>query len=405
MDNKRITFFSVLSMMYKSSTQLNLATKITLLRIILIPFILLLMLVGYWETDVLATGLFIVAALSDFVDGKVARYSNEVTPLGTVLDHVCDKILVYSVMGMLLSLDRLDIWPFLLVIARDTFVAALRDIYAQHGIVKGSGVSGKIKTSLQMTALMLLIYYGRVNFGIAGLTLYVHEVGTFLLWVSVIMSWISLYFYLLEFIDTMNIMETPIIYVSTTNNHKILEMESALHKKYKLESVYRYVNSAPPEENGNSFEENARIKSIDLSLKMPNKIVIADDSGIVVDALNGAPGIYSSRYAGEDASDQDNINKLLEAMSGIFDRSAKMVCVISVALNGRELGSFRGEWAGSVADHQRGQFGFGYDPVFVDSVSNKTAAELVGSEKYKISHRAKALSQLADFLDHIKADA
>ncbi len=158
------------------------------------------------------------------------------------------------------------------------------------------------------------------------------------------------------------------------------------------------------EENGSSFEENAKIKaSVPASL---GYIGLADDSGLAVDALGGAPGIYSARYSGEDCNYERNNEKLLSELDGISDRSAKFVCVFcAVAPNGETL-TVRGECQGVIASELHGNGGFGYDPLFIYPELGKSFGELSSDEKNKVSHRAVALKtlipKLSDFLKGLK---
>ena len=124
----------------------------------------------------------------------------------------------------------------------------------------------------------------------------------------------------------------------------------------------------------------------------------ADDSGLVVEALNGAPGIYSARYAGENASDAGRINKLLEEMKDKENRKAKFVCVIALASGGELYQTFRGEVSGRIATAPAGSCGFGYDPVFIPDGYDRTFGELGPEIKDKISHRAVALQMMTEFL-------
>ena len=123
-------------------------------------------------------------------------------------------------------------------------------------------------------------------------------------------------------------------------------------------------------------------------------VAIADDSGLMVDALEGEPGVYSARYAGENANDSDNNKKLIQNLKGIGNRKAKFVSVISIAKPNGEVYSFRGEVEGLILDEARGNSGFGYDPYFYYVAYGKTFAELELSEKNAISHRARALSKM-----------
>lgn len=147
------------------------------------------------------------------------------------------------------------------------------------------------------------------------------------------------------------------------------------------------------EENGSTFEENALIKARAVS-KLCQYPVLSDDSGLCVDALGGAPGIYSARYAGEGASDEDRILKLLDELKNEENRNAKFVCAVALVMpNGNEYIS-RGEVLGKIGYEICGLGGFGYDPVFISDELKKTFAEATPDEKNSISHRYRALTQL-----------
>jgi len=161
------------------------------------------------------------------------------------------------------------------------------------------------------------------------------------------------------------------------------------------------LNIEPTPETGKTFKENAFLKATTAykKVKLP---VIGDDSGLEVDCLNNHPGIYSARFAGEGASDKDNIIKLLSQMTGIppEKRTAKFKCVI--ALVGMEESSkvsfFHGEWNGFIAEDLTGHNGFGYDPVFVGQGTQLTAAQLDPRLKNKLSHRGQAMEALKSYL-------
>ena len=147
------------------------------------------------------------------------------------------------------------------------------------------------------------------------------------------------------------------------------------------------------EENGTTFEENALIKARTIS-KMTGEIALADDSGLCVEALGGAPGIYSARYAGEDATDAQRIEKLLGELLGEGNRKAKFVSVIAVVFpDGMEL-TADGEVYGRIADEVYGDGGFGYDPVFISDELGKTFGQASADEKNEISHRARAIKKM-----------
>lgn len=147
------------------------------------------------------------------------------------------------------------------------------------------------------------------------------------------------------------------------------------------------------EETGKTFEENALIKARAI-FNLCHETVVSDDSGLCVESLNGAPGVYSARYAGEGASDADRINKLLGELEGKDNRSAKFVSAVAMILkDGREI-TASGEVEGEITKEPSGDNGFGYDPVFYSYELKKTFGEAGSSEKNEISHRARALKKL-----------
>jgi len=150
------------------------------------------------------------------------------------------------------------------------------------------------------------------------------------------------------------------------------------------------------EETGVTFEENALIKARAIH-QMTGQPVLADDSGLMVDALNGAPGVYSARYAGVPKSDERNNQKLLDALAGLTPdmRKARFVCVLAY-VSSEETFTIRGEAEGVIIDEAKGENGFGYDPIFYSTEGQKTFASLTSEEKNTISHRAKALQLLKE---------
>ena len=153
------------------------------------------------------------------------------------------------------------------------------------------------------------------------------------------------------------------------------------------------------EEGATTFAENAAGKALYYSRFSPG-LVLADDSGLVVPALGGAPGVHSARYAGADASDADRISKLLHEMSGKKgeDRRARFVCVLVLAEAGEARGVFSAAAEGTLLEAPQGQYGFGYDPIFFFPPAGKTFAEITGEEKNLHSHRGKAFRKALDFL-------
>lgn len=149
-------------------------------------------------------------------------------------------------------------------------------------------------------------------------------------------------------------------------------------------------------EDAETIQSNAKIKADFITGKY-HKDCFADDTGLEVEALDGAPGVYSARYAGEHCSYQDNVDKLLEALKGIKNRKAAFRTVIALNLQGKTY-YFEGRCDGHITEEQRGKGGFGYDPIFQPDGFDKTFSELDAAEKNKISHRGRATQQLIGFL-------
>lgn len=190
-----------------------------------------------------------------------------------------------------------------------------------------------------------------------------------------------------------------IILLATNNENKVKEISSKISKfGIKVISQKEAGFDIEVEENGKTFEENAILKA-EAIFKLANKPVVADDSGLQIDALNGEPGVYSHRYAGENATDKDRCNKVLKLMEEIKDndRAARFVTsVCYIDINGVKH-IFNGVCEGKIAMEPHGENGFGYDPVFL--VGEKTFAEMTTQEKNEISHRGKAISKLVEYLN------
>ena len=186
--------------------------------------------------------------------------------------------------------------------------------------------------------------------------------------------------------------------VATRNRHKTREIQHILGPGFKVCDLGAHPEVAVIRESGMSFEENAKLKALAASRQLPT-LVIADDSGLEVDALGGAPGIYSARYAGANATEGDKIDKLLRELDrvrGTDDRRhARFRCVVALARHGNLLGTFEGIVEGKIADKVRGASGFGYDPIFIPAGTKKTFGELPTQVKNTISHRAKAIRAAA----------
>jgi XTP/dITP diphosphohydrolase len=156
---------------------------------------------------------------------------------------------------------------------------------------------------------------------------------------------------------------------------------------------------AAPEETGATFEENARLKAEYYS-QFAEGLLFADDSGLEVDALGGEPGVYSARYAGEHASDEENNRLVLERLGDNPHRTARFVCVIALAQGGETVATFRGEVEGELLREARGPAGFGYDPLFYYPPFGCSFGEVDGEKKFGVSHRGNAVRAMLGFLSH-----
>ena len=190
------------------------------------------------------------------------------------------------------------------------------------------------------------------------------------------------------------------IVLASHNLNKAQEIQMLFGNQFHV--IPQQAFDIPPiEETGSTFEENALLKAKTV-YDIVGLPVIGDDSGLEVVALNNQPGVYSSRFAGDNASDDDNIDKLLKKMHNIptEKRTARFRCVVAFlgTSSDDQPVFFEGEWAGYIAKERTGKNGFGYDPVFVDLQSNLTAAELESDQKNKISHRGMAMQSLKSYL-------
>ena len=192
-----------------------------------------------------------------------------------------------------------------------------------------------------------------------------------------------------------------IIVLATRNSGKIREFQQLL-KNFPVE-IKNLTDFGPipeVEEDGKTFDDNAYKKAL-FTAKALGLPAISDDSGLAVDALNGAPGVKSARYAGENATDKANIEKLLEEMKGKDDRRAAFECVISIAVPTGPALTYEGRCEGKITQEPKGTSGFGYDPVFFCPQYGKTFAELSSDEKNMISHRGKALGGVVAEFDKV----
>ena len=191
--------------------------------------------------------------------------------------------------------------------------------------------------------------------------------------------------------------------VATRNAHKTREIQRILGADFTVSDLSAYPETSETVESGKTFEENAVLKATAASRQLPG-LVVADDSGLEVDALGGAPGIYSARYAAPNATDKQNIDKLLSELARIerAKRSARFRCVIALAREGKLLGAFEGVVEGMIVDSPRGRSSFGYDPIFVPQEFDQTFGELPAEVKNRISHRGRAIRGFAAVLANLK---
>jgi XTP/dITP diphosphohydrolase len=193
------------------------------------------------------------------------------------------------------------------------------------------------------------------------------------------------------------------VIIATKNPGKAKEFEHIFAERgVVVRTLLDFPEIPEVEETGLTFEENAILKAEAVSHAL-GKMVISDDSGLMVDALEGRPGIYSARYAGEPKNDQNNTDKVLSELEAIPDekRSARFYCALAVAVPGSETITVSGTCEGRILEERRGTNGFGYDPVFFVPEKGLAMAELSSEEKNKFSHRANALKKLDVVLDSI----
>jgi XTP/dITP diphosphohydrolase len=193
------------------------------------------------------------------------------------------------------------------------------------------------------------------------------------------------------------------IIVATKNKGKTKEFQEMFAKRgYSVLTLLDFPEIEDVEETGTTFEENAILKAETIS-KVLGKIVIADDSGLVVDALDGKPGVFSARYAGEAKNDDANIDKVLQELSEVpeEERTARFYCALAIAIPGKQAVTVSGTCQGKILHERRGTNGFGYDPIFFSLEENRSMAELSSDEKNRISHRGKAIKKLDEQFDSL----
>jgi XTP/dITP diphosphohydrolase len=191
------------------------------------------------------------------------------------------------------------------------------------------------------------------------------------------------------------------IIIATKNAGKVKDFETLFSPKgFQVKSLLDFPEMEDVEETGVTFSENATLKAEAISFAL-NKPVIADDSGLAIDALNGEPGVYSARYAGENKDDNANIEKVLQKLNDVpFEkRTARFHCALAIAVPGKRTEIVEGTCEGHILEEKRGENGFGYDPIFFVEKWRCSMAELSKEQKNQISHRANALKKLAPLID------
>lgn len=192
------------------------------------------------------------------------------------------------------------------------------------------------------------------------------------------------------------------ILIGTQNIGKIKEIERLLqNSRFVLRSLRDFSNIVDVEESGKTFAENASLKAVEYSRKT-RLWTLADDSGLEIEALNGQPGVFSARYAGENASNEAKITKVLTELKDAGNRKARFVCVMAIAdINGEIKYLAEGICQGTIDFRAKGENGFGYDPIFIPQGFSQTFGELSEEIKQKISHRSQAISKIVEYLNKL----
>jgi XTP/dITP diphosphohydrolase len=192
--------------------------------------------------------------------------------------------------------------------------------------------------------------------------------------------------------------EPPVLVIATRNAHKTREIREMLGDRYRVLDVNDFPDLPAIEETGTTFLENATLKAAGISRHVTG-LVLSDDSGLEVDALGGAPGVWSSSFGGEEGNHAKNNARLLSQMAGRTDRAARFRCTMVLAENGQVLADFSGTVEGRILEERFGAGGFGYDPLFAPEGHDKTFAELGAEVKNSMSHRGRALAKVIAWLE------
>lgn len=190
----------------------------------------------------------------------------------------------------------------------------------------------------------------------------------------------------------------PRLIIATRNAHKTAEIRDLIGGRFEVLDVTAFPECPEIKETGTTFLENARLKAEGIS-RVLDGWVLSDDSGLEVDALDGAPGVWSSSFGGEEGNHVKNNARLLEMMAGKTERRARFQCTMVLARGGCERSNFTGSVEGRIIDSARGEGGFGYDPLFIPEGYEETFSELGGEVKGRLSHRSRALAKVMEFLN------
>lgn len=192
--------------------------------------------------------------------------------------------------------------------------------------------------------------------------------------------------------------ELPLLVIATRNAHKTQEIREMIGDRFEVRDVNDFPGLPAVEETGTTFLENATLKAVAISREVAGK-VLSDDSGLEVDVLGGAPGVWSSSYGGEEGNHPKNKARLLAEMAGKEDRAARFRCTMVLAEGGRVLADFSGTVEGRILEAPYGAGGFGYDPLFAPEGHEKSFAELGAAVKNALSHRGRALEKVVAWLE------
>jgi XTP/dITP diphosphohydrolase len=190
----------------------------------------------------------------------------------------------------------------------------------------------------------------------------------------------------------------PLLVIATRNAHKTQEIREMIGDRYQVRDANDFTGLPQVDETGTTFLENATLKAVAIS-RAVSGMVLSDDSGLEVDALNGAPGVWSSSFGGEEGNHPKNNARLMAEMAGRPDRGARFRCTMALARDGKVLADFSGTVEGRILEEPYGAGGFGYDPLFAPAGHDRSFAELGPEVKNSLSHRGRALELLVAWLE------